>query len=296
MGQRKIIFVYNPTAHGGKLVAETLSAINESYENIILHKIEPQNGGFRNLDEIAHSENPDYIIVSGGDGTINKYFNYAFSHGIENIPIGIIPSGTANDFAGTLGIPNQIKDAIFRIKNGTIHNTDIMSVESDGKLYYCINVFSSGYLTCVSHTTNDSLKKRLGRLAYFIHGTAEAVRPKKMSLTIETNDSLYQGKALLFLVLNGKTAGKMLFAEDADPSDGLLNIRIFRGNHIFKTLYSFIKILLSESYGNKDVLKLKCTSVTIKCIENKKTDLDGDIGPNYPITIKCLKGAIKVIY
>jgi len=292
----KVILIYNPVAHGGKLAEKTKNAVRDRFRSSLFHAIEPGNGsGFGDLDRIVKDYQPDFLIIAGGDGTLNKYYNYAYNTGISNIPIGIIPSGTANDFAGSLGITNDIDKAVEMIQNGKNQSFDIMSVASGDSINYCINVFSSGFLTCVSHTTGNSLKNKFGRLAYFIHGVSEAVHPKRMKLCIDSENHSFSftDKALLVLVMNGRTAGGMRFADTADLHDGLFDIRIFKGSNMIGTLISAVRIFLGKEYS-RDVICSRCSSITIDNPDNNETDLDGDKGPDYPVKIECLKGAITI--
>lgn len=292
---KKGILVYNPISHGGKYCHKAVDCAKRIYMEhnveLLLHAIDPMAGGFGNLTERILVEQPDHITIAGGDGTLSKYLSYSFENGIS-LPIGIVPAGTANDYAGAAGIESDIERALLQIFNGKPYPSDACSINSG----YFLNVFSSGYLTCVSHTTPDTLKKYFGRLAYFIHGIREAISPKRQVMSISCDDESYSGKVLLVLVLNGKTAGRMFFAKEAEVTDGMIDVRIFTGKSLIGTLIAAIRVLLGANlHTTGDIICLRGEKIRIEgpAIE---TDIDGDSGPSYPVEIKCLSGAFQVIH
>ena len=104
-------------------------------------------------DPLEGYDDVELVVISGGDGTINFVVNKLRQRGI-NPQIGIIPSGTANDFAGALKMPRNTLRAARRIAEGTEHSIDCGEV--DGSLF--VNVLSFGVLTTTSQQTSDREK------------------------------------------------------------------------------------------------------------------------------------------
>lgn len=300
--KKKGILVYNPIAHGGRTGSKVLTHTQKLYAEagceLVIHSIDPRGCGFGNLAEIVNHEKPDHLLLAGGDGSINRYINYADANGIT-LPVGIIPAGTANDFARAAGITTDIEGAIKQILYGSPKPVDVAEAISDnGNSTFFINVFSSGYLTCVSHTTPDRLKQHLGKLAYFIHGIIESLSPHRIEFKIETNRGVFKGKALIVLVLNGNTAGGMTFAKTADVTDGMLDVCVIMGSSIPKIFTTALKVMMrTDLYDSDDVFYIKASEISIVDLDrtNFETDVDGDPGPAYPIKIRCRSNMLNII-
>lgn len=291
---KKGILVYNPISHGGKLCQKSIDCATRIYKSrgieLLLHPIIPSIGGFSDLKEKIVDEKTDHILIAGGDGTLRRYLEFCFQNGIF-LPTGIIPAGTANDYAGSVGISDDIEKAILQIADGNPFPYDTCCINGG----YFLNVFSSGYLTCVSHTTSDRLKKRFGRAAYFLHGIREAVRPKRRHIEVTCDGHHYNGKMLLILVLNGQTAGRMCFAKGADVSDGLLDVRIFTGKTIFGTIAAAARVFMGmDLHTTDDIICFRGKHIRIDG-EQHETDIDGDNGPSYPVEIECRHGSLQII-
>jgi diacylglycerol kinase (ATP) len=106
------------------------------------------------VQELISKENVTVIVAVGGDGTIHEVINGLVN---TNIPLGIIPAGSGNDFARGLGIPLKHDKALERILNGNPKIIDIGYVNST---YFC-TVTGIGFDGEVAHTTNVSIHKKL---------------------------------------------------------------------------------------------------------------------------------------
>ena len=119
--------------------------------------------GFYDVDDAW-----DHILIAGGDGTIHNVVNAMKNRGI-NLPIAVIPVGTANDFAGILNMPMDLERCLEQILNSRIKNIDLGKVNDK----YFINILSMGVFTDISQKIDKTLKKSFGKLAYYISGIKE---------------------------------------------------------------------------------------------------------------------------
>ena len=121
-------------------------------------------------------ENVDLAVVAGGDGTLNYVVNSMIRNGLS-LTLGILPAGTANDFAGALGMSNNILKAARQIAYGTPEAIDCGKVQqmgsADAPAIYFVNIFSFGIFTTTSQHTPERLKHIMGRAAYMIEGMKE---------------------------------------------------------------------------------------------------------------------------
>lgn len=291
---KKAKFIYNPNSGERKLHHE-LDKIIEIYqrENFILvpyrmTKNRPLSDAFYDIDD-----GYDHILISGGDGTIDLVLNTMKLLDI-NIPVGILPSGTANDFAKAINLPFEIKECIERILKSNPKKIDIGKINDK----YFINVASAGMFTDVSQKINPDLKNNLGKVSYYIKGIEEALNLRKFNIKVTSKEVSYTGDMYLMLIFNGKTAGNINLAYKAKVDDGLLDVIIVKGILLPNMLPLFISILKGEhldGYNKDDILYFKTDTLKIECKDELITDIDGEKGPDFPLYIECIKDGLEIL-
>ena len=135
------------------------------------------------IDESEYSR----IIACGGDGTINICVNSMLRHDIH-LPLGILPAGTANDFAYYFELPSDINAALEIAIGDKTTKADVGTVNNK----YFINVAALGAMVDVSQKTDPYVKNAIGPLAYYLRAAAELnqVHPIKVRLTTPDEVSL----------------------------------------------------------------------------------------------------------
>lgn len=289
----KVKFIYNPKSGGGRTV-ENLDLIIGKYQKkgytIVPYRVsafKEIKNAFEDIDSSYH-----HILIAGGDGTINQVINIMKEKNI-NLPIAILPLGTANDFAKYFDMPQDVEEACDKILNGEIQDIDICKANDK----YFINVFSFGLFTDISQKTPTHLKNTIGKLAYYFNGIKEIPTFKKMNILVNSDPFSYSGNAIIFFAFNGKTAGNINIAYKSDISDGLLDLIIIKGEDIKSTILSVFEFLRGEHLENpKDIIHVKLKSFDVK-YDNPliTTDIDGEPGPDSPIHIECIKDGLKII-
>ena len=123
---KKIRLIYNKSAgqnKGSEIISEVIGRLSENGFEVTAFRASKENSC---EDFIKNSPDDTYaIVVAGGDGTINKVVNFMKKHNI-NVPLGIIPAGTSNDFALHLGVYGDVDKAVQRIIDG---NTEGVGIE-----------------------------------------------------------------------------------------------------------------------------------------------------------------------
>lgn len=291
---KKVKLVYNPNS-GEKSIVNKLDSIIEIYQenNYILvpyrlSKSNPIKDAFEDIDDNYH-----HILISGGDGTVDMVINVIKELDI-NLPIGILPTGTANDFANALCLPFNVKEAIENIVNSKPRKIDIGKVNDK----YFINVASAGMFTDVSQKINPEFKNSMGRVSYYIKGIEEALHLRGFNINVKSEEIEYRGDMYLMLVFNGKTAGNLNLAYKAEVDDGYLDVIIFKVTPIPKSIPLLINTLKGEhlDHINEDeLLYFKTKKLTIECSDDLTTDIDGEKGPDFPLEIECIKDGIEIL-
>lgn len=293
---KKIQLIYNPYAGGREfpnLLDYMIKIFQEKGHEIHIYRTNSRDD-FRNF--ISREDCQDYegIIIAGGDGSVNLAVN-ALLHEKRDIPLGIIPAGTANDFASHLGIPMDLSEAIRSLSNLSVRQVDVGLVNNQ----YFINVCSGGLLTDISQKVDLGLKNNLGKIAYYLKGMQELPHFKSMKLKIESQEVNITDDFYLFLVLNGSGAGGFTkLGGDASIDDGKLDFVGFKAINMTQLPLIFSKILLGEHIKDKRVIYFQTRELRIERlgddIVNLAADVDGEKGPQYPLNISVVPGRLKI--
>ncbi len=288
---KKVRFIYNPFSGEGSILnkIDKIIEIHEERDYQIVPFRISKNKGIKEALEIV-DESYSYILIAGGDGTVDVLLNAMKEKGL-NLPIGILPVGTANDFGKFINMPQDIEEACKQILSSKPVKVDIGKVNDR----YFINVASTGLFTDVSQKTDVALKNAVGKLAYYIKGIEELPNFRKLKIKLKSKEVNYDGEMYLMLIFNGQTAGNFKLATRSSAMDGLLDVIVIKAVQIFEILPLFIKVLKGEHLDSNKVIYFKTDDLYIECEEGIVTDIDGERGPDFPLHIECIKDAIEVL-
>ena len=289
---KKVKFIYNPYSGENTIISDIdkVIMVHQKYDYTVVpfrigydHDI---SEAFENVDE-SYS----YILVAGGDGTVDTVVNCMKNRGLD-LPIAILPVGTANDFAKFIGMPQDVELACERILTSEVKPVDIGKINDK----YFINVASTGLFTDVSQKTDDNLKNTIGKLAYYVKGLEQLPNFRKLKINVKSKEQNFDGHMYLMLVFNGQTAGNFKLAYKSEIDDGMLDVIIIKAMPIKNIIQLFVKILRGDHLEkSKSLVYFKTNQVEIECNEDIVTDIDGERGPDFPVSISCEKGGIKVL-
>ena len=288
----KVKFIYNPFSGENTIIMDidkiikihqkynyTVSPFRISFEHDISKAFEDIQEGF------------NYILIAGGDGTVDKILNYMKQNHI-NLPIAILPTGTANDFSKFIQMPEDVEEACEQILNSTPKKIDIGKINDS----YFLNVASTGLFTDVSQKTDMNLKNTIGKLAYYVKGFEQLPNFRKLKIKVNSKEMTFDDDMYLMMVFNGKTAGNFNLAYKAELDDGLLDVIIIRAVMLKDIIGLFIKMLrvehLEDVYG---ITYFKTDRLEVECYEDIVTDIDGERGPDFPLLITCEKGGLEIL-
>ncbi|GAA0756438.1 MULTISPECIES: YegS/Rv2252/BmrU family lipid kinase [Clostridium] len=289
---KKVKFIYNPYS-GENLILDQLDKVIKIHQDagytIVPYRINKEVDVINAFNDFKEN-NYYYVLIAGGDGTIDNVVNAMAKCGIS-VPIGILPVGTANDFGKFLGMPSDISKACKQILSSEVTPVDLGSINDK----YFVNVASTGLFTDVSQKTDVNLKNTIGKLAYYLKGLEELPNFRKLDIKIDSEEMKYEGKMYFMLVFNGQTAGNFKLATQANVTDGQLDVIIFKAIPIIELIPLFVKVLRGEHLDSDNVIYFKTNNLYIESYEDIVTDIDGEKGPDFPLNIKCIKGGLKIL-
>ncbi|MBU3112813.1 YegS/Rv2252/BmrU family lipid kinase [Clostridium lacusfryxellense] len=288
----KVKFIYNPYSGENTIASDldTIIMIHQKYEHTIVpYRIcneYPISDAFEDIDKSYR-----YILIAGGDGTVDSVLNEMKKRNID-LPIAILPAGTANDFANYIGMPHDVYEACNQILKSEVKKVDIGKINDK----YFLNVASTGLFTDISQNMDTNLKNTIGKLAYYVKGIEQLPNFRKLKIKVTSDEVFFDGDMYLMLVFNGQTAGNLKFAYNAKVDDGLLDVIIIKAGVMKNILNIFIRMLRNEHLENVDgIVYFKTNRLEIECFEDIVTDIDGERGPDFPLTIKCEKGGLSIL-
>ena len=269
---KKVRFIYNPYS-GENIILHELDKVMKLHQEkgyqVVPYRIQKD----RDIDEAFDIIDKDYkyVLVAGGDGTVDSVVNAMMNSEI-NLPIGILPVGTANDFGKFLGIPSDVTKACKQILESEPKAVDIGKINDK----YFVNVASSGLFTDVSQKTDLNLKNTIGKLAYYLKGIEEIPNFRRLKVHLKSKEVDFNGEMYLILVFNGQTAGNFKLATRADVNDGYLDVIMIKAVPIIEILPLFIKILKGEHLDSDKVIYFKTDDILIESEEDIVVDIDGE--------------------
>jgi YegS/Rv2252/BmrU family lipid kinase len=291
---KKLLFIINPKAGLRK---------NKGYIDDAIKVFE--NAGYRvgikytkmRLDGTnivrKYGDIVDLIVCMGGDGTLNEVIQGMIDSNVET-PLGYIPAGSTNDFATSLGLKSDPKEAAAFIISGEARNLDIGSF--NGR--YFVYTASAGIFTKTSYSTPQRMKNKLGHLAYILHGSRELFHIRRLKLNIELEEKTYEGKYIFVAINNAtKIGGIMKLDEElVEFNDGIFELMLVEYP---KNIIEFMKLVI-QIFSQKFTGKITLEHIRQARITDS-TDIDWSLDGEKEkgrasIDFKVIHDAIKFIY
>ena len=292
MSRKKALILINNKAGIGQGHDDTFDIVTQAAKSGYEPLIFPIIPGTKLTSEVLIEEygsKADVIMCVGGDGTLNHVMNSIMEIKEEDRPpIAYVPSGSTNDFARCLGIPDTRKKAINAAFKGKKFSYDIGKMNDR----YFNYVAAFGAFSEISYDTDQGLKNVLGYAAYVINAITRF--PKNIGygikMTIETGDRSFEGEFLFGAVCNSVSIGGMMLLGNADVKldDGSMELLLIRSP---KNLADINSILTSLATGNPDnphICLAQADRVSFRSEVPVSWAVDGEYGGDHADTKICV--------
>lgn len=270
--------------------AELTPAVIEHLDANKLRLIRPDvaNRGDLCRAIVEHASLCDAVIVAGGDGTLN-----AVAPGLleTNLPLGIIPTGTANDLARTLGIPEDLKAAAEVIATGYTRTVDLGSVND----HPFFNVASIGLSVELTHVLTRDFKRRFGKAGYALAALGVLARSKPFYATIRSAERSVRVSTLQIAVGNGRYyGGGNMIEKSAAIDDQHLDLYSLE----FAKAWKLALLARSFRYGEhgawNEVRATRAKEFDILTRTPKRVSADGEIVATTPASFRIRPNAVAI--
>lgn len=232
--------------------------------------------------------NHDVVVLAGGDGTLNLALPALRG---EGAPLGILPMGTANDLARTLGLPLDPTEAALTIATGRVAYIDVGRV--NGRHFF--NVAHIGAGASARRFVTPERKHRWRVLAYPISLLQELRTTRPFLIKIQVDDQHRQLRAVHVAVGNGLYfGGGVPIAEDADIRDAHLNVSCIRAGGILGLLRA-LGAMLRGRPGPESVWRARGRHVELHTAKARRIIADGEEVSHTPAIFDVEAGAVPVL-
>ncbi|MFN2398236.1 MAG: diacylglycerol kinase family protein [Gemmatimonadaceae bacterium] len=285
--KRKLTFII----HGSRSEQPALRHVVEwvrAKGHIVDPRVTWESGDAWRFASEAADRNMDTIVAVGGDGTVNEVVN-----GLDgkSAALGIIPLGTANDFARQTGIAedaDHAMDVVLQRKPITVD-----TAEMNGRRF--LNVSTGGVGAETTAETPADAKETLGRLAYALTGVRKlsSLSPTRAQFTAPGYE--LDCEMLLFAVGNARaTGGGSLLTPNALLNDGLLDVCIVEATPLAQLAKLFLKLRRGEHIGEEGVHYFQVPSLTVEATAAISVNVDGESSEARRLEYRARPGDLKV--
>jgi len=291
--QRAVLVVNAASRRGAAAATEAATLLRRAgYADLLVRPVRSGSELARTIDR-AVASGPDLLVVGGGDGSLSCAADRVAG---TDVVLGVLPLGTANDFARTLEVPADLPGAVEALSSGRVVDVDLGRV--DGRAF--LNVASLGLSVAVTERLTPGLKRRLGPLAYPA-ATAAAYRSltsfdARLEFPGSDHPDLELTDLLQVAVGNGRHyGGGNAVAPNASIDDHLLDVyAIERGT--WRDHVSIARFLKDGTFVEHErVHHLTTRAVRVSTDPGLPVNLDGEVVARTPADFTLERNAVRVV-
>lgn len=294
MGRLRARVICNPSSGGGAYDPDEVRAELEAFEIDWV-----QTEGPEDAVEAAKEWEDGLLMVAGGDGTVNDVVNGLGKAGFpDSVTLALLPSGTGNDLAATLCIPEDPDLAEDVIRQNRVRTLDAARVRSDGiGERFFINVATGGLGAEISAANDEEMKGRWGKLSYLRASLEVAKDFDVRELTLYLDGEQRKVKAVNMAVGNCRyTGGGWPATPRANPEDGLLDVVVIEDIGMQELLTLGPMAFAKADYLDKEgVFFTRAKEIRVETRPSLDFTADGEVIGDEPAEFAVVPRALKVI-
>lgn len=236
----------------------------------------------------ALAKKPQLVILGGGDGTVSGLVDLLVGKGVV---LGVLPLGTANSFARTLGLPLTVEGAIEVLKTGVPKRIDLGMIDDD----YFANCAAMGISPQIAETVPHGLKKILGRIGYLGWASWQFARFKPFMLTVDDGVEPKTMRVVEVRISNGPYHGGTWLVDQASINSGEIVVQAVTGRYKRTLAKNWAASFFGHESRHQDTVTFSGKSLKIETRPSLPISIDGEVLAHTPVTAKVAAGAIEVM-
>lgn len=291
--EKKLFFVFNPKAGKGKIktaLMDIVDIFNKGGYEVVIRATQYPKDAYEMTRKYA--DKVDLVVCSGGDGTLDEVVAGLVETG-SKVPVGYIPAGSTNDFAGSLFIPKNMVAAAEMIMEENVYHCDIGKFNKQTFTY----IAAFGLFTDVAYETDQDLKNILGHLAYLLEGVKRLFDIQSYHMKVTTEDEIFEDDFMYGMITNSRSVGgfKNLTGKNVDMNDGLFEVTLITTPKNPMDMQEIIAGLMSGKDNSDLIYTFKTSRIRIQSDEAVAWTLDGEYGGDHKeVEIRNLHRALNL--
>lgn len=291
--EKKLFFVFNPKAGKGKIktaLMDIVDIFNKGGYEVVIRATQYPKDAYEMTRKYANKV--DLVVCSGGDGTLDEVVAGLVETG-SKVPVGYIPAGSTNDFAGSLFIPKNMVAAAEMIMEENVYRCDIGKFNKQTFTY----IAAFGLFTDVAYETDQDLKNILGHLAYLLEGVKRLFDIQSYHMKVTTEDEIFEDDFMYGMITNSRSVGgfKNLTGKNVDMNDGLFEVTLITTPKNPMDMQEIIAGLMSGKDNSDLIYTFKTSRIRIQSDEAVAWTLDGEYGGDHKeVEIRNLHRALNL--
>lgn len=235
----------------------------------------------------AIADGAPMVIVGGGDGSMSGTVDEFVG---KDCVFGVLPLGTANSFARTLGLPLDLDGAVAIFATGKRRRIDLGMIDDD----YFVNAASLGLSPMIGDTVPHKLKRYLGRIGYLLWAVKCSIGFRAFRLTIDDGSGERRMWATEVRILNGPYHGGVELSDDATVDSGELVVQAVVGRSHARLAWDWYAKFFKLRDRNAHTEEFRGSSIRIEASPGQRISIDGEVLAKTPVTAKVARRAIEV--
>lgn len=290
--------IVNAGAGSGEDLSRTITAIREG---LVPEEVEVRlvHGPGDAAELVAEAAERGFgrVISAGGDGTLHAVVNGL--HALDDpLLLGVLPLGTGNDFARSIGMPTDLALALEALSLGERTKVDLVRMELEGQgVRVLINASAGGFSGRVDEEMTPEMKASWGPLAYVRSalGTISEVEDYETSIRFDDDETI-EGRFFNVVVANGRTVGGGApVAPDARVDDGLLDVVLIASSELTELVSLAPRIVVGRHLDHELVTVRRCRRVEVRSEPPMPFNADGELVGRGVTRYEVIPAALPVI-
>ncbi len=284
--QSRALLLVNPHSRSGQGKFSEISTLLQAAGLAVVtpsEKLKPSEAILKYRDQI------DLVVIGGGDGSLNAGIGGLLE---TQLPLGVVPLGTANDFARTLGIPDDPAAACALIADGHTRRVDVGCV--NGRHFF--NAASVGLSVAIAQKLTKKAKGRWGIFAYMAAATSVLRHVRPFRVEIHCDGQVHRSKSVQVTIGNGRHfGGGLTVTEHSEIDDGVLSVYSLEMRHWWHIVKLFPALRAGTVSGWENVSCWTGREVELITRRPRSVNTDGDVTTKTPAKFSILPQALSVL-
>jgi YegS/Rv2252/BmrU family lipid kinase len=286
---RQAVLIVNAHSRRGRMLfRQAVEKLREAgIELIAAHAIRKPDLLIPTMKEAVRSGAP-MVIVGGGDGSLSCTVDEVVD---RDCVFALLPLGTANSFARTLGVPLDLDGAIETIRTGRRRRIDLGMIDHD----YFANCAAMGLSPMIGEGVPHKLKRWLGRFGYLIWAIYCLARFRAFRLTVDDGKESRTLWVTEVRIANGSFHGGVELVEKADVASGQIVVQAVTGRSTFRLVWDWFAKYWKLPARHAMVEEFHGESLRIEARPRQRISIDGEVLAKTPVTASVAERAIEVV-